>query len=315
METNLNSEKSSWHCLPQIATLNSLCACWKARPNNAHKGTFGKVLLVGGSLRMQGALNMAAKACFHSGCGTLTLFTPLDSARAIAAKNDLAMIIASPQDEEGYFAKDAYLDLDDLDHYRVIGFGNGMGTKESGLALLEKILASQALVVLDADGINLLSKYKDQVLVQIDKRAKPVILTPHLMEFSRLTGIKVAQIEAHPEEIVHQFCLQHPNLIVVLKSQTTLISQNQRQDYSINRPDSALAKGGSGDVLCGIICGLSAWIEDPFHAAVLGAFVHNQAATYAQSPVSFTPLDLIANLALVYAKLDQQAKLTQCSND
>lgn len=306
METKSKVQKSHPLFQPQIATFKTMQSLWQSRESHSHKGTFGKVLLVGGSFRMQGALNMATKACFHSGCGTLTLFTPLSSAQAIAAKNDLAMIIASPQDEEGYFANDAYLSLLDLENYRVIGCGNGMGTKESGLPLLEKIIASDALVVLDADGINLLAKYKEQLLAQIDLRTKPVIITPHLMEFSRLTGIEVSQIQKDPLAIVHAFCLQHPNLIVVLKSETTLISQAQKQDYCINRPDSSLAKGGSGDVLCGIICGLSAWIADPFHAAVLGAFVHNQAAVGALSPVAFTPLDLIENLAQVFAKLDLQ---------
>ncbi|MDO4663959.1 MAG: NAD(P)H-hydrate dehydratase [Erysipelotrichaceae bacterium] len=305
METNLKDEKSNSSIHPQIASFENMRLLWKARPKQSHKGTFGKVLLVGGSMRMQGALNMAAKACFQSGCGTLTLFTPLESARAIAAKNDLTMIIASPQDEEGYFAQDASLYLDHLENYQLIGCGNGMGTKESCLPILEKIFASNALVVLDADGINVLAKNKETLLEQIDKRTKPVIITPHLMEFSRLSGIDLVKIQADPTAIVHHFCLEHPNIIVVLKSETTLISQYARKDYLICRPDSALAKGGSGDVLCGIICGLAAWIKDPFHAAILGAFVHNQAAATATTPVSFTPLDLIQNLSLVYTKLDQ----------
>lgn len=309
METNLKDEKSNSSIHPQIASFENMRLLWKARPKQSHKGTFGKVLLVGGSMRMQGALNMAAKACFQSGCGTLTLFTPLESARAIAAKNDLTMIIASPQDEEGYFGKDADLNLDHLDNYQLIGCGNGMGTKESCVPILEKIIASNALVVLDADGINVLAKHKERLLTQIDKRTKPVIITPHLMEFSRFSGIALDQVQADPAKIVHQFCLEHPNLIVVLKSETTLISQYEKEDFLICRPDSALAKGGSGDVLCGIICGLAAWLEDPFSAAVLGAFVHNQAATYATTPVSFTPLDLIQNLSLVYTKLDQLIKV------
>lgn len=309
METNLKDEKSNSSIHPKIASFENMRSLWKARPNQSHKGTFGKVLLIGGSMRMQGALNMAAKACFQSGCGTLTLFTPLESARAIAAKNDLTMIIASPQDEEGYFAKDASLYLDHLENYQLIGCGNGMGTKESCVPILEKIITSNALVVLDADGINVLAKNKERLLSQIDKRTKPMIITPHLMEFSRLSGIDLVQIQSDPAKFVHQFCLNHPNMIVVLKSETTLISQNAKEDYLICRPDSALAKGGSGDVLCGIICGLAAWIEDPFHAAVLGAFVHNQAAATAATPVSFTPLDLIRNLSFVYTKLDELIKV------
>lgn len=309
MESNFEAKKINHSTYKQIATFETVAPLWKIRPDHAHKGTFGKVLLVGGSFRMQGALNMAAKACFKSGCGTLTLFTPLESARAIAAKNDLTMIIAAHQDEEGYFSNDAYMQLEHLNDYRVIGCGNGMGTKENNLPLLQKIIDSDALVIFDADGINMLAKHKDQLLKQIDQRTKPIIITPHFMEFSRLTGFDLNKIQSHKADIVHQFCYEHPNIIVVLKSETTLIHQNQKEDYCICRPDSSLAKGGSGDVLCGIISGLSAWIEDPFDAAVLGAFVHNQSATYAKSPVSFSPLDLIDHLDDIYLELDKKARL------
>lgn len=291
---------------PLEASLKTISPLWPQRNRHGHKGTFGKVLLVGGSRRMQGALNMAAQACFRSGCGTITLFTPLDAAKAIAAKTDLAMIIAAEQDGEGYFDHDAYKQLPDLNQFDIIACGNGMGTKPGGFFILRKILKSDAKVVIDADGINIFARHRDELLPLLKERSQPVIMTPHMMEFARLSDDPLPNILENSRSVAEEFCQEYPNLILLTKSDCSTIYQNGRVPYQLYRPDSALSKGGSGDVLCGIVTGLAAWVEDPFIAAVIGAVVHNEAARNAESPVSFTPTDLIQNLSGIYAILDKK---------
>lgn len=291
---------------PLKADLKTISPLWPQRDRHGHKGTFGKVLLVGGSLRMQGALNMAAQACFRSGCGTITLFTPQDAAKAIAAKTDLAMIIAASQNEEGYFDKDAYKQLPDLNQFDVIACGNGMGTQPGGFFILRTILHSNAKVIIDADGINVFAKHREELLPLVKKRNAPVIMTPHMMEFARLCDKPLPYILENSSFAAQTLCQEYPNLILLTKSDCSSIYQNGKVPYQLNRPDSALSKGGSGDVLCGIVTGLCAWVKDPFLATVIGAVVHNEAARQAKSPVSFTPTDLIQNLSDVYATLDQR---------
>lgn len=264
-----------------------------------NKGTFGKVLMAGGSFAMQGALAMAADACFHCGCGTLSLFTPEPAARAIASKMDLAMILAAPAEEEGFFKTGSGALLSQkIAPFSQLSCGNGMGTGEGALEVLKQILQAKAPAVIDADGINLLAKYPDL----LEETKKPLILSPHLLEFARLMDLSLQDVKDHPLDLARDFVHQHPNTVLVLKSDFTLVVSSEKE-LVLNRPDDALAKGGSGDVLCGIITGLASLKMEPFAAAALGAYVHNAAAKAYVSPFSFTPLDLIANLGTVFARL------------
>ena len=272
-----------------------------SRKPDANKGTFGKVLMCGGSLRMSGALTMAAKACFACGCGTLTLYTPAPAAQAIASKMNLAMLLPARADADGFFAhvhdhpdeiKETFLP------YTQLAIGNGMGTGKGALNVLRAVLLSGKPCVIDADAINLCGSYP-----QILDGRKGLILTPHLKEFSRLSNLPMETILEKPAQSAQAWLTVHPGKVLVLKSDFTLISDGQ-QRYIIARPDTALAKGGSGDVLCGIITGLKAAGASSLEAAVLGAWVHNQAAKYAISPYSFTPLDLVSHLGDVFRELD-----------
>ncbi|MBF0578573.1 NAD(P)H-hydrate dehydratase [Erysipelotrichaceae bacterium RD49] len=266
-----------------------------------NKGTFGKVLLIGGSFQMQGALSMAAQSCFHAGCGTMTLFTPVPAAKAIASKMDLAMIFPAAADEKGFFDRSAADQLSEvIGKYQTLAIGNGMGTGDGALAVLKTAIAAKLPMVIDADAINLLAKNL-QLLDQIER---PAILTPHLKEFSRLINRPLADVLADPFTLAAGFCKAHPNLTLVLKSDFTII-MNAWRSMVVWRPDPALAKGGSGDVLCGLISGLYAQKKDAFAMAALGVYIHNAAAKNRVSEFTFTPLDLIANYPEVFCALEK----------
>lgn len=282
------SEEDAMHFLP-------------FRDPYGNKSDFGKVLMAGGSLSMQGALAMAGKACFASGCGTLTFYTPEKAARALVAKTDLAMIIPALEDEEGFFALDAFGEYSRIiPRFTTLALGNGMGRNPGSFEMAKTALESDLPLVLDADGINAIAGH----LELLDRKA-PLILTPHLKEFSRISGISVESIQDNPLKAALEFVRLHPSVTLVLKSAWTIIASSQ-QAMVLMDPNSALAKGGSGDVLCGICTGLLAQHMAPFEAACLACWIHNEAASKAVSAYSFTPLDLIKNLPEVFAKLQKK---------
>lgn len=271
-----------------------------ARPLTAHKGTFGKVLLCGGSLQMQGALSMAADACFHAGCGTLTLYTPRSAALAIASKTDTAMII--PADEiNGFFDLDACIRLPELlRNYTFCGCGNGMGKGKGARLIAETLLESDMPLLLDADAINCVASRPEL----LDRKAV-TILTPHVKEFSRLSGLPVQEIVRDPIQAARSFLNQHPGTVLVLKGAVT-VAADRTTMYFLDAPCDALAKGGSGDVLAGLISGLAAWIPDPLQAAALGVYMHNASARSSSiAPECFTPKDIVNGFSSVLCSLRQ----------
>lgn len=267
----------------------------------SNKKNQGRILYCAGSAQMQGALALAAKSCLQAGCGTLTLFTPEKSAAALRDKLDLAMTIGAKEDELGFFDAQAAPSLCAiLDRYDQIGAGNGMGTGEGAGRIIETLLASDKPLVLDADGINLLAAHPQWI-----DRVAPLILTPHVLEFSRLAKKDKDEVLADPFTLALAWAKEHPNAVLVLKSWFTLIVQGNRKAM-LAHPNGALAKGGSGDVLAGLCTAMAASHPDPFEAALCAVYVHNAAASEDLSPLSFTPEDLIRRYGQVFADLQKE---------
>lgn len=282
-----------------IISKQQAASCLPKRPQESHKGTFGKVLLAGGSLQMQGALAMAAASCFASGCGTLSLFAPSNAAQALRCKMDCAMVLDGAQDDEGFFAGEAKEQLVQiLPKYTLAGCGSGMSARPACAAITQALLASDLPLVLDADAINTLAG-KESLL---DRHA-PLVLTPHLKEFSRLASIPFDEVQKDPFGCALTFASRHPDTVLVLKSNFTLIVQGERKAMVL-RPDAALAKGGSGDTLFGLVCSLMAQSRQPFESAVLAVWIHNQAARFAASPYTCTPDFLVSQYGTIFADLE-----------
>lgn len=278
------------------------------RSDLLNKGRFGKILMTGGSLNMQGALSMAAKSCFHSGIGTLTLFAPESAAKAVASKMDLAMIIPSAE-IQGYFDVSAAGPLEMLlEKYTFASCGNGMGTGKGAMAITQTMLESEIGLVLDADGLNCASRHPEWL-----KRKAPLVLTPHLVEFSRISGFLLSDIEQDPIGCIRRFMETYPDLVLVLKSDVTFVADRTRLAI-LNHPSSALSKGGSGDVLCGLVCGLCAQSDDLFSSCCSAVWIHNHAADVCLqdderiNPACFTPLDLIKGYSPLFNELEKHQK-------
>ncbi len=281
-----------------LLNLEYVCSIFPKRDPFSYKNKNGKVLMIGGSDEMPGAISMAADACFHSGVGLLSVFVPKSIQMLLETKMSYVMSLGVPE-ENGRFSQDALSILkEQLDRYDAFSIGNGMHKYAVTEQMVKLLLASNKPVLVDADGLVYVKKEID-----LSKRKAETILTPHLKEMADLLDIDVKEIERDRIKIVKRFCKENPSVVLVLKSSITLIGFQDRL-FVLDHPTSALAKGGSGDTLAGIILGLYAWCHDAYLAALCGVYAHSLAASLSSvDPISFTPNDLVKNLSQAFLTL------------
>lgn len=231
-----------------------------SRVSSGNKGTFGKVLLVAGNKNMAGAAILAARAAYRTGVGMVKVITP--------EENRVIIQETLPETLLGTAA-----DLDSsLDWADVVIIGPGMGTGAFGAMCLEKVLDKDKPIVIDADGLNLLSS-SETYRKQLAKHADKVILTPHMGEMARLTGETMENLKSAPE--VHGTALAKSlGAVVALKDARTFICDGKHPICLNIRGNSGMATAGSGDVLAGIIGGLTAQGLTVYEAACIGVYLH-----------------------------------------
>jgi NAD(P)H-hydrate epimerase len=245
------------------------------RPANGHKGTFGHAVVVGGSVGKTGALALASLGALRSGCGLVTAGHPLSLAQTFAQKLTSAMTLGLPDDPAGQFsslAADPLIKF--IDQKKTLGLGPGLGLGDGAQALVRQVcLNLKRPMVLDADALTLL---KDKLEI-VAKSPAARILTPHPGEAGVLLGITSQQVQADRFKALETIA-SVSQAVVVLKGQYTLIKDPLSGRYLVNQSgNSALAVGGAGDILTGLITGLLAQGLEPFAAAGLGVFIHGQA--------------------------------------
>ncbi len=274
------------------------------RKEDSHKGTYGKCLMIGGSARMHGAITLCAKAALRSGIGTLTLFVPSCIREIISMKLDEAMLIPAPCNEEGYFSLEATSLLEkELSQFEFVVIGNGIGRGIGARKLLETVLFSHLPCIIDGDALYLLKDYKHLL-----HRDAAVLLTPHPKELSYLSAYPLEEIKIHREQILAAFCKTYPNVCIIAKDAKTMIAY--QKDFFLNViGNHGLAKGGSGDVLCGICAGLYGQGKDMKTSAICGVYVHAKAADLLKESMSCTsmlPSDVIEKLSDVFCLLEKR---------
>ncbi|MCD8347433.1 MAG: NAD(P)H-hydrate dehydratase [Lachnospiraceae bacterium] len=249
----------------------------------SHKGTYGKVLLIAGSEGMSGAATLAARAAFRSGCGMVRVFTPSCNRTVIQTVIPEAMVTTWEPGEEKLRLLEKALAWSD-----VVGIGPGLGTSEDAGELLRFCLEHcDRPLVIDADGLNLLSAYLSaqtsttETFLLPDFLRGKVILTPHIGEMGRLAGMDCKAIAADLIGTAQQFALRH-KVICVLKDARTVVSDG-KQTYLNTSGNDGMAVAGSGDVLTGVICGLLAQGMPVFDAAALGVYLHGLAGDLARA--------------------------------
>ncbi|SEA73595.1 NAD(P)H-hydrate dehydratase [Psychroflexus halocasei] len=237
---------------------------FKKRETFSHKGTYGHLVLVGGQKGMFGSVMLSAKAAMRSGVGKLTILCPPKAVEMLNITLPEAMTIES--DHENFIA---YQEFDFS--YQTIGIGMGVGTSENAFSALKNYLEkTEKPILIDADGLNLISQNKD--LLQL-LPAKSV-LTPHIGELKRLIGEWSNSFEMLDK--AKSFSKKHDCILVVKEAFTKVIYHDKV--YMNSTGNAGLATAGSGDVLAGIISGLIAQSYTSLQASILGVYLHGLSA-------------------------------------
>lgn len=232
----------------------------QVRDRYAHKGDYGRVLIVAGSKGFTGAAHIATEAAIRSGAGLVTLCCSEDIQPILSSKLIEAMTIS-------------YKETDRLnaivEKSNCIALGPGMGNNDHTLEFVKySFQKSSCPIVIDADGINVL---KDKLSL-LKNREKEVILTPHIGEMSRITGLSAEYIQENRIEVSKGFAKEY-KVIVVLKGYNTIITDGEK--VFINPTgNSSMASGGMGDCLTGIIASLIGQGYKPMEAAMLAVYIH-----------------------------------------
>ncbi len=250
-----------------IAWTDAAAALPKRDPAG-HKGTFGKVLVIGGSHNMAGAAYFSAKAALLMGCGMVRIATHECNRVILQIKLPEALLSTY----EDYHFEDTVFDGIRWADTVVIGPGLSTESLERDIFkyAFEKTCESGLPMIIDADGLNLLSR--DMSLLQGDH--PDIILTPHLGEMARLTGLSVETIASDMPKAAMELACKY-NVVVHLKSHRSVTADPVRNTITVNTTgNDAMATAGSGDVLSGIMAGLLVQQTDPAAAAAVGAYIH-----------------------------------------
>ena len=246
-----------------------------ARPKHSHKGTYGRVFVAAASTGMTGAAALTSAGALRVGAGLVTLGTPKSLNPILEVKLTEVMTLPLPETAEGSLALEAKSHIiEAVERTRsVLAIGPGLSQHPETVALVHSLIReSDAPTVIDADGVNALSKSKD-ILSSLSPQT---VLTPHPGEMARLIGGTVEALEYDRIGIAQQFAKAH-NVTLVLKGAPTVVARGNGEVWINSTGNAGMATGGMGDVLTGLIAGLIAQKVSPFDAAVLGVYLHGLA--------------------------------------
>ena len=281
----------------------------KSRPINSNKGKFGHVLVIGGSYGTAGAPSMSSLAALRAGAGLVTAAVPESILNIVAVIAPELMLVPLSQGTDG--APDL-ANLNNLDALTrkasIIAIGPGLSTKGDASEFARQVVTGTTLpLVIDADALNAFDKTQVDLLNPTgdgddgDKdKPRPLTLTPHPGEFARLTGLTVQQVEADRLNLARQFSTEH-HLHLVLKGWRTLVAHPDGKVGVNTTGNPALAKGGSGDILTGIVSAILSQFPDQVAEAVEAAvYLHGSAgdfAAHAMDEKTVLATDTVARLS------------------
>lgn len=276
------------------------------RPANSHKGTYGKVLMITGSSGMAGAAYLSASAAYAAGAGLIQIYTAENNREILQTLLPEAIISCYSEYNRNEFSR--LLEWSD-----VICIGCGLGKSENAEQLLLHTLRfageNDKLCIIDADGLNLLSRHMNLLKNKMSNK-NPFILTPHMKEMSVLTGKTIKEIAEERVEVLEKFVEANP-VVCVLKDSRTMTAENGYRTAINLRGNSAMAKAGSGDVLAGVITGLAAQGTGSYRSAVLGVLLHACAGDEARKKkgsYSVLARDLVEGISINISAVEAAVK-------
>ncbi len=260
------------------------------RKNFSNKSTYGYVALIGGSKKYSGAIRLAAmaNAAMRAGAGVAMLAVP-ESLAPMMMPEILEATVYPLSESDGsiMFNRSELSDL--CRRTKSITFGMGIGlSNEVGNSLSYLLKNYTGTLTVDADGLTALSRLGTDA---IKKASCKLILTPHNMEFSRLSGFTIDEILSAPIDHAKAFAKEH-GCVLLLKGPSTIVTDGE-EVYIIEKGCSGMATAGSGDVLSGILAATSAYVSDPLEATALAAYINGLAGEIAESKVN--PVSMIAS--------------------
>lgn len=253
-------------------TIDDIQQWYEPRNPFAHKGTFGSVLMIGGSYGMMGAITLATHAVLRSGAGKVRALIPQCGYEIMQTALPEAMCATS--------GAGCLTEISGWEGMQAIGIGPGIGTDPGTVEAFTSFLeACKQPLVIDADALNILAKHPDL----LGKIPAGSVLTPHPKEFERMFGAapdSMAQVELARAQAMRY------NISIVLKGHHTAVITQEGACYYNLTGNAGMATGGSGDVLCGIITGLIAQGYEPDIAATMGVYLHGKAGDLAAAALS-----------------------------
>ncbi len=277
------------------------------REENSNKGSFGKLLLVTGSAKYRGAAHLGTEAALRSGVGVVTYLGTRAICSELAAK--FPEVIYKPEKAIDRFTESdirAIVELSNIHSATLIG--SGSNNTDGLLKLVLALLSSEGTpLILDADAINALSSIGENGIRAIREAKRKVVITPHPLEFARISQNEVSYVQLHRLEVAEKFAKEN-NCLVILKGAGTIIS-NGHNTYIDSTGTSALSKAGSGDVLAGVIASFIAQGKlSLIDASALAVYFHSKAGenlSYEFSSYGVTPSDLPCEIARCISAIEK----------
>ena len=266
------------------------------RDENSHKGNFGYVGIMGGCIEYSGAVKLAnlSTSSLVSGAGVVRLIIPKEIEVSVMPYL-LEQTLFPIESKNGHMLFDENVIDKALEKLKALASGMGWGESIDNEKILKYILETKDIpIVIDADGLNTLAKMDKSIL---NKTKCKVILTPHLKEFSRISGYSLEEIENNKEELATDFAKKY-NVILLLKGHKTIVT-NGEETYIVNRGCPGMATAGSGDVLSGILVGILGYNEPNVLTVAGGTYLAGLAGELAQknlNDISMRASDTISKI-------------------
>ncbi len=280
------------------------------RPEDGHKGTFGKVLIIGGSDGMSGAMCLSSVSALRSGSGLVTAAVPRSIQRIVAAYEPCVMTAGLETDGNGQLAAVERERIEELLAGKdAVAIGPGLGQCSNAMELVSIVLEiCRVPLVLDADALNLAAAGG-----LLGKRSKKTtcVITPHPGEFSRLTGQPVSDDDETRIAVAAAFARTR-ELTVVLKGPRTVVTNGMRL-FLNTTGNSGMATAGSGDVLTGMVASLLGQKMNSFEAAALAVNAHGRAGNFAASELGQRGMiasDLLTALPRAWEQMESHQEVT-----
>ena len=269
------------------------------RPEDSNKGTYGRLLVIAGSKGMAGAAYLNAHAAYMIGAGLVRIYTSSDNREILQTLLPEAIVTTYEE-----YNKEELLSL--LTWADSVCIGSGLGMSRLSEKILKTVIEYVKVpCLIDADGLNLLAENKNYLNQMAERR---FVITPHMKEMSRLTGISVEELKADRIQILKDFISRY-RITCVLKDSRTLIASEEKGIRMNLTGNSAMAKAGSGDVLAGVISGWMVQGKEAEDAAELGTYIHGLSgdlAKFEKGVYSVMARDLIEYISKALMKLEEE---------